>query len=78
MSIDEGERFTDGGYVVRADASFIELYSSRGNLPEEHQIFAYPEPEKSIRKTPKSYQQMIGKTISTAHELPVPSMPRDN
>lgn len=60
MSMDEDGRFTEGGYVVRTGDSFTELYSGRDDIPEEHRIFAYPEPEKrSIRDTLKQYQQMI-------------------
>ncbi|WP_326975693.1 hypothetical protein [Caproicibacter sp. BJN0012] len=38
---------------------FVELYNDRDNLPEKCKIFAYPDPEKSIRDTLKQYQQLI-------------------
>lgn len=68
MSQDEDGRFTDGGYVVRTGDSFTELYSGRDDLPEEYRIFAYPEPEKSIKKALESYQQMTSETVTAANE----------
>lgn len=73
MNLDEDGRFTDGGYVVRTGDRFIEHYSSREDLPEEHRVFAYPEPEKSIKKTLESYGKLIGETVTAAHERPQPA-----
>lgn len=70
MNLDEDGRFTEGGYVVRTGDSFTEHYSGRDDLPEEYRFFAYPEPEKSIKKTLESYGKMIGETIPAAHERP--------
>ena len=73
MNLDEDGRFTDGGYVVRTGDSFTEHYSGREDLPEEHRIFAYPEPEKSIKKALESYGKMISETVTAAHERPQPA-----
>lgn len=73
MNMDEDGRFTDGGYVVRTGDSLTELYSDREDLPEEHRIFAYPEPEKSIKKVLESYKQMISEVATPAHERPRPT-----
>jgi len=73
MNLDEDGRFTDGGYVVRTGYSFIEHYSRREDLPDEYQIFAYPEPEKSIKKTLESYGKLISETVTAAHERPQPA-----
>ncbi len=70
MSLDEDGRFADGGYVVRTGDSFTEHYSDRSDIPDEYRIFAYPEPEKSIKKTLESYGKMIGETVHATHERP--------
>lgn len=72
MSLDEYGRFTDGGYVVRTDDSFTEHYSDRSDIPDEYRIFAYPEPEKSIKKALKSYGKLISETVTT-HDRPQPA-----
>ena len=59
VSLEDGGAFTPNGYIVNNGDSFIEYYNGRDDLPEEHRIFAYPEPEKSIRDTLRQYQQMI-------------------
>ena len=51
--------FTDIGYVWNNGESFIEHYSGRNDLPDEHKIFAYPKPESSIQKALANFQQMI-------------------
>lgn len=68
MSMDEDGRFVDGGYVVRTGDSFTEHYSGRDDIPEEHRIFAYPAPEKSIQKMLAEYRQTVRET--PAHERP--------
>ncbi|OPX92580.1 MAG: Antirestriction protein (ArdA) [Pelotomaculum sp. PtaB.Bin104] len=70
VSLEDGGHFAEGGYIVNNGDSFIEYYNGRDDLPEEHRIFAYPEPEKSIRDTLRQYQQMID-----ASPLPVKDRP---
>lgn len=73
MNINEDGRFVDGGYVVRSGDNLTERYSGRDDLPEEHQIFAYPKPEKaSIRDTLKQYQQMIDNVPGSSKSRPAP------
>jgi antirestriction protein len=59
VSLEDGGTFTENGYIVDTGDRFVELYTDRDDLPEEYKIFAYPEPEKSIRDTLQQYQQMI-------------------
>ena len=59
VSLEDGGTFTENGYIVDTGDRFVELYTDRDDLPDEYRIFAYPEPEKSIRDTLKQYQQMI-------------------
>ena len=73
MDMDEDGRFVDEGYVVRTGDSHTDYYCGRDDLPEEYRVFAYPEPEKSIKKTLESYQQTMSKSTHTAHERPHPA-----
>lgn len=73
MDLDDNGRFVDGGYIVENGNSFVELYSGRDDLPEEHRIFAYPAPEKSIRDTLKKYQQMIDTAPVSTKGRPAPA-----
>jgi len=58
MVINEGGVFTNTGYIIMG-GGFIEHYNGRDDLPDEHRIFAYPEPEKSVLKTMENYKKMI-------------------
>lgn len=58
VSMDECGVYTDSGYVV-ATGDFTEYYTGHDDIPEEHRIFACPEPEKmSIRDAMSMYQRM--------------------
>ncbi|MDD3261266.1 MAG: antirestriction protein ArdA [Oscillospiraceae bacterium] len=70
MNLDEDGRFTEGGYVVRTGDSFTEHYSDRSDIADEYRIFAYPEPEKSIKKTLESYGKMKSETVTASHGRP--------
>lgn len=72
VSLEDGGHFAEGGYIVNNGDSFIEYYNGRDDLPEEHRIFAYPEPEKSIRDTLKQYQQMIDAAPLPLKDRPAP------
>ena len=66
----EGGAFTDGGYIEGELRGFVEVYSGREDIPEEHRIFAYPEPV-SIRETLQTYRDLSAKPPET--ERPVPA-----
>ena len=72
MSMDDNGHFVDGGYIVENGDRFIEQYNSRDDIPDEYRIFAYPEPEKSIRSTLKQYQQMINSAPHPAKDRTAP------
>jgi len=55
----EGGEFIESGFVFRNDVDFNEHYKGRDDLPDEHKIFAYPKPEKSIKQALANYTQMI-------------------
>lgn len=73
VSLEDGGTFTENGYIVDTGDRFVELYSSRDDLPEECKIFAYPAPEKSIRDTLKQYQQMIDAAPVSQKDRPAPA-----
>ncbi|MPN08553.1 hypothetical protein SDC9_155836 [bioreactor metagenome] len=73
MSLDDNGQFVDGGYIVENGDSFVELYNGRDDLPEEYKIFAYPEPEKSIRETLRQYQQMKDAAPVHTKDRPAPA-----
>jgi antirestriction protein len=58
FSINENGEFVDGGYVLNNGGTFTEYYDGL-DIPDEYKIFAYPQPEKSIKKAIANYQQMI-------------------
>lgn len=66
----EGGAFTDGGYIEGELRGFVEVYSGREDIPEEHRIFAYPEPV-SIRETLQTYRDLSAKPPEA--ERPVPA-----
>lgn len=66
MSIDESGQFVKDGYIVENGNSFIEHYNGR-DIPDEHKIFAFPEPEKSIQKALAAYRQVTTETLSATH-----------
>lgn len=70
VSLEDGGTFTENGYIVDAGSRFVELYNGRDDLPEEYKIFAYPEPEKSIRDTLKQYQRMIDAAPTPTKDRP--------
>ena len=72
MCMDDNGHFVDGGYIVENGDRFIEQYNSRDDIADEYSIFAYPEPEKSIRSTLKQYQQMIDNAPHPAKDRPAP------
>jgi len=63
--INYGGTFASTGFIARVPGSAPEQYRDRGDLPDEHKVLAYPEPEKSIQKTIAVYNQMISTTPAT-------------
>lgn len=64
VRINEGGYFADNGYVMNNNSRFVELYSGRDNIPEEHRIFAYP--QLNIREQMAAYKEVIDR--SAPHE----------
>jgi len=65
----ESGGFVKEGYIRDNGDSFIKHYKGRADLLDEHKIFAYPEPTKSIQQTLANYKQMIDEaSTSLSHE----------
>ena len=75
--INEGGQFLESGFVFRNSCEFEKHYNGRADLPDEHKIFAYPPPEKSIQKALSNYKEMITDTAKaiTGRQLETPSRP---
>ena len=69
ISINEAGTFAETGYIIMG-GGFIEHYNDRDDIPDEHRIFAYPEPEKSVLAAMKGYQRMIAEKPTALHERP--------
>jgi len=73
VALDQGGRFTEQGFITKNRSGFIEHYSGRADLPDEYKVFAYPEPEKSIKKAIAVYSQIAHESPATAHNRPQPA-----
>lgn len=74
MFLNSTSDFTDGGYIENNQSSFIEHYDGK-EVPEEYQIFSYPqeEPRRSILEALKQFreappQERGGAGKTAAHE----------
>jgi len=72
-SINEGGEFVDGGYILRGYGSAIEHYSGRDDIPDEHRVFAFPDPpdKMPIKDQLRMYAAMT--QTQTAADKPVPA-----
>jgi len=71
--INYGGIFASTGFVARVPCNAPEHYSGRDDLPDEHKIFAYPKPEKSIQKTLATYQQRIAEMPVSTNTVGIPA-----
>ena len=75
MHFNNGGVFTErcGGYVETNGGRFIEHYGGRGDIPEEHRIFAYPDPPSKmpVKQQLEMYAKMVTSPIATDKLTPV-------
>ena len=57
VRINDGGHYAPGGYVRNNNSRFVELYSGRDDIPDEHRIFAYP--KLNIREQMAAYKEII-------------------
>ena len=71
ISLESGGVFTDKGYIENYHDTFIERYSGRNDIPDEHRIFAFPAPPEKMPI--KAQLEMYGKmTLSQIATQPTP------
>ena len=73
MYLNEDGLFVDGGYIVENGNSFTEYYNDRDDLPDDCRLFAFPEPEPSIKKAIAGYQQMVAESVVPTMTRPTPA-----
>jgi hypothetical protein len=73
FEINDGGAFVNGGYIMSNYGTLPEYYKGRDDLPEEHKIFAYPDPPSKmpIREQLEMYAKMA--LSHTAAERPAPA-----
>lgn len=64
MRINEGGHYAPGGYVFDNNSSFVERYSGREDIPDEHRVFAYP--KLNIREQMAAYKDVIDRSALDA------------
>jgi len=60
VRINDGGHFAPGGYVADNHSSFVELYTGRDDIPDEHRVFSMP--RLSIREQMAAFKEMIDKS----------------
>jgi len=70
FDINIGGKFIDGNYAHFNHSAFFVFYNGR-DIPEEHKIFAYPKPEKSIKQALANYAQKISEATALNPERPL-------
>lgn len=60
VRINDGGHYAPGGYVADYRSSFIEHYTGRDNIPDEHRVFSMP--RLSIREQMSAYQEIIDRS----------------
>ncbi len=60
VRINDGGHFAPGGYIADNHSSFVELYSGRDDIPDEHRVFCMP--KLSIREQMSAYKEIIDRS----------------
>ena len=67
MRINEGGHFAPGGYVFDNGSRFIEHYSGREDIPDEHKVFSMP--KLNIREQMAAYKEVIDRSSLEGERL---------
>lgn len=71
VRINDGGHFAPGGYVADNHSSFVELYSGRDDIPDEHRVFSMP--RLSIREQMAAFKEVIDRSsMEGERKLPKP------
>ena len=60
VRINDGGHFAPGGYVADNHSSFVELYTGRDDIPDEHRVFSMP--RLSIREQMAAFKEVIDRS----------------
>lgn len=67
VRINEGGHFAPGGYVFNNSSRFIEHYSGREDIPDEHKVFSMP--KLNIREQMAAYKEVIDRSSMEGERL---------
>ena len=67
VRINEGGYFAPGGYVFNNNGSFIEHYTGREDIPDEHKVFSMP--KLNIREQMAAYKEVIDRSSLEGERL---------
>lgn len=67
VRINEGGYFAPGGYVFDNGSRFIEHYSGREDIPDEHKVFSMP--KLNIREQMAAYKEIIDRSSLEGERL---------
>ena len=67
VRINEGGHFAPGGYVFDNGSRFIEHYSGREDIPDEHKVFSMP--KLNIREQMAAYKEIIDRSSLEGERL---------
>ena len=71
VRINDGGHFAPGGYVADNHSSFMELYTGRDDIPDEHRVFSMP--RLSIREQMAAFKEVIDRSsLEGERKLPKP------
>ena len=60
VRINDGGHYAPGGYVADNRSSFIEHYTGRDDIPDEHRVFSMP--KLSIREQMSTFKEIIDRS----------------
>ena len=73
VRINDGGHFAPGGYVADNHSSFVELYTGRDDIPDEHRVFSMP--RLSIREQMAAFKEVIDRSsLEGERKLPKPGL----
>ena len=67
VRINESGHFAPGGYVFDNGSRFIEHYSGREDIPDEHKVFSMP--KLSIREQMSAFKEIIDRSSLEGERL---------
>ena len=66
LRINDSGHYAPGGYVADNRSSFIEHYTGRDDIPDEHRVFSMP--KLSIREQMSAFKEIIDRSSKETHQ----------